>query len=134
ARARSEGRRRPRARRRPARERAHTGRADRRNREPEPALQGSRRHPCDRPAVITIIPVEGLPEIQEGDDLGVLIAELAELEQGDVVVVAQKIVSKAEGRVARLDDVEASDRARELAGSWCDPRESEVILGEAVRV
>jgi coenzyme F420-0:L-glutamate ligase / coenzyme F420-1:gamma-L-glutamate ligase len=84
--------------------------------------------------VITIVPVEGLPEIQEGDDLGVLIAERAELEHGDVVVVAQKVVSKAEGRVICLDDVEASDRARELAGSWCDPRESEVILGETVRV
>ena len=84
--------------------------------------------------MISIIPVEGLPEIGEGTDLGALIAQRAPLEDGDVVVVAQKVVSKAEGRVVRLEDVEASDRARELAGSWCDPRESEVILRESKRV
>jgi coenzyme F420-0:L-glutamate ligase/coenzyme F420-1:gamma-L-glutamate ligase len=52
--------------------------------------------------VISIRPVEGLPEIQDGDDLGALIAEHIELEAGDIVVVAQKVVSKAEGRVVRL--------------------------------
>jgi len=56
--------------------------------------------------VISILPVEGLPEIREGDDLGALIAECAELHDGDVLVVAQKAVSKAEGRVVRLDEVE----------------------------
>ena len=61
--------------------------------------------------MISILPVAGLPEIREGDDVGALIADAAELEDGDVVVVAQKVVSKAEGRVVRLDDVEASDRA-----------------------
>jgi len=84
--------------------------------------------------VISIAPVAGLPEIQEGDDLGALIAEHARLEDGDVVVVAQKAVSKAEGRIVRLDDVEASEQARVLAGEWCDPRESEVILREATRI
>jgi coenzyme F420-0:L-glutamate ligase/coenzyme F420-1:gamma-L-glutamate ligase len=84
--------------------------------------------------VISIVPVEGLPEIGEGTDLGALIAERALLADGDVVVVAQKVVSKAEGRVVSLEDVEASDRARELAGIWCDPRESEVILRESKRV
>jgi coenzyme F420-0:L-glutamate ligase/coenzyme F420-1:gamma-L-glutamate ligase len=84
--------------------------------------------------VIEILPVEGLPEIREGDDLGALIAERVQLEEGDVVVVAQKVVSKAEGRVVALADVEASERARELAGNWCDPRESEVILRESKRV
>ena len=84
--------------------------------------------------MISIVPVEGLPEIGEGADLGALIAQRIELEDGDIVVVAQKVVSKAEGRVVRLDDIEASDRAKELAGSWCDPRESEVILGETARV
>jgi len=83
--------------------------------------------------VISIVPVEGLPEIVEGDDLGALIAERAELEDGDVVVVAQKAVSKAEGRVVRIADVEASERARELAGDR-DPRELEVVLREAVRL
>ena len=84
--------------------------------------------------MIAIIPVEGLPEIGEGADIGALVAAQAQLEDGDVVVVAQKIVSKAEGRVVALADVEASDRARDLAGSWCDPRESEVILRETKRV
>src|SRR6185312_11121222 len=51
-----------------------------------------------------------------------------------VLVVAQKVVSKSEGRVVRLDDVEPSARARELAGEDRDPRELEVILREAVRV
>jgi coenzyme F420-0:L-glutamate ligase / coenzyme F420-1:gamma-L-glutamate ligase len=84
--------------------------------------------------VISILPVEGLPEIHEGDDLGALIAERAELESGDVVVVAHKVVSKAEGRVVRLADVEPSEYARALAGRERDPRESEVVLRETARI
>jgi coenzyme F420-0:L-glutamate ligase/coenzyme F420-1:gamma-L-glutamate ligase len=80
-----------------------------------------------------VIPVAGLGEIQAGDDLGALIGGAAELEDGDVVVVAQKVVSKAEGRVVRLDEVEPSDRARELAGEE-DPRRLEAILRETVRI
>jgi coenzyme F420-0:L-glutamate ligase/coenzyme F420-1:gamma-L-glutamate ligase len=83
--------------------------------------------------VIAIVPVEGLPEIEAGDDLGALIAGRAELEDGDVVVVAQKAVSKAEGRVVRIEDVEPSERARELAGAR-DPRELEVVLRETARI
>jgi coenzyme F420-0:L-glutamate ligase / coenzyme F420-1:gamma-L-glutamate ligase len=83
--------------------------------------------------VIRIVPVEGLPELREGDDLAALIAEHAELDDGDVVVVAQKAVSKVEGRVVRLDDVEASDEARMLAAGE-DPRRIEVILHEAKRI
>jgi len=83
--------------------------------------------------VITILPVEGLPEIQEGDDLAALIAERAELQGGDVLVVAQKAVSKAEGRVVRLADVEPSEEARRLAGDQ-DPRRVEVILRESKRI
>ena len=83
--------------------------------------------------MISIAPVEGLPEIREGDDLAALIAERAELRDGDVLVVAQKAVSKAEGRVVRLADVEPSDEARSLAGSE-DPRRLEVILREATRL
>ena len=70
--------------------------------------------------------------MREGDDLGALIAERAQLEDRDVVVVAHKIVSKAEGRVVRLDEVEPSDRARELAADE-DPRRLEVILRETAR-
>lgn len=84
--------------------------------------------------MIEIRPVEGLPEIREGDDLGELLAGAAELRDGDVVVVAQKVVSKAEGRVVRLAELEPRERARELAGEDEDPRRLEAILREAVRV
>jgi coenzyme F420-0:L-glutamate ligase/coenzyme F420-1:gamma-L-glutamate ligase len=83
--------------------------------------------------VISIAAVEGLPEIREGDDLAALIAERALLEGGDVLVVAQKAVSKAEGRVVRLAKVEPSAEARRLAADH-DPRRVEVILREAVRL
>ena len=82
---------------------------------------------------LTISPVRGLPELREGDDLARLITERAELEDGDILVVAQKAISKIEGRIVQLDDVEPSARARELAGDG-DPRRIEVILGEAKRV
>jgi coenzyme F420-0:L-glutamate ligase / coenzyme F420-1:gamma-L-glutamate ligase len=82
---------------------------------------------------VTIAPVEGLPEIREGDDLAALIAERAELRDGDVLVIAQKAVSKAEGRVVRLAEVQPSDRARELAADR-DPRQHELILREATRL
>jgi coenzyme F420-0:L-glutamate ligase / coenzyme F420-1:gamma-L-glutamate ligase len=74
-----------------------------------------------------------LPEIQQGDDLAALIADAVELEDGDVVVIAQKVVSKSEGRVVYLDEVEPSERAREIAGDE-DARRIEVILREAARV
>jgi coenzyme F420-0:L-glutamate ligase/coenzyme F420-1:gamma-L-glutamate ligase len=78
-----------------------------------------------------------MPEIEEGDDLGGLLAQAVEraggFERGDVLVVAQKAVSKAEGRVVALTDVEPSDAAREHAGDG-DPRHVEVILRETARV
>ena len=83
--------------------------------------------------MISILPVEGLPEVRKGDDLGALIAGQAELEDGDVVVVVQKVVSKAEGRVVRIEEVEASPQAVELAGQR-DPRELEVVLRESARI
>jgi coenzyme F420-0:L-glutamate ligase/coenzyme F420-1:gamma-L-glutamate ligase len=82
---------------------------------------------------LRVIPLAGMPEVEPDDDLAELVAGAAALEDGDVVVLAQKIVSKAEGRVVRLDDVEPSERARELAGEE-DPRRLEVILREAARV
>jgi coenzyme F420-0:L-glutamate ligase/coenzyme F420-1:gamma-L-glutamate ligase len=84
--------------------------------------------------MIQLLPVHGLPEIRPDDDLAGLIAGLTSLEEGDVVVVAQKAVSKAEGRIVRIDDYEASEKARELAGDERDPREVEVILREAKRI
>jgi coenzyme F420-0:L-glutamate ligase/coenzyme F420-1:gamma-L-glutamate ligase len=66
-------------------------------------------------ASLTVLPVTGLPEIEEGAELGRLIAARAELRDGDVVVVSQKVVSKAEGRVRRLSSVLPSAEARRLA-------------------
>ena len=84
--------------------------------------------------MIEIIPVRGLPEIRPGNDLAALIADHAELQDGDVVVVAQKVVSKAEGRVIRIDSLEPSEKARELAGDERDPREVEAVLREAKQI
>ena len=84
-----------------------------------------------------VLPLEGIPELEEGDDLGGLLLEAAGwvggLQANDVLVVAHKAVSKVEGRVVRLDEIEPSEVARELAGDD-DPRHLEVILGEAARV
>ena len=84
--------------------------------------------------MISILPVEGLPEIAESDDLAALIAAAVTLEDGDVVCVAHKVVSKAEGRVAQLDGVVPSERAHELAGHDGDPRRLELVLREAARI
>ncbi|HZP72997.1 MAG TPA: coenzyme F420-0:L-glutamate ligase [Gaiellaceae bacterium] len=84
--------------------------------------------------MISLIPVRGLPEIEAGDDLASLVLGLVELQERDVVVLAQKAVSKAEGRVVRIDDYDASAKAVELAAGERDPREVEVILREAKRI
>jgi coenzyme F420-0:L-glutamate ligase/coenzyme F420-1:gamma-L-glutamate ligase len=84
--------------------------------------------------VISLIPVRGLPEIREGDDLAAMIVERVELFDSDVVVVAQKAVSKMEGRLQRIDELEASPKAVELAGDERDPREVEAVLREATRI
>jgi coenzyme F420-0:L-glutamate ligase/coenzyme F420-1:gamma-L-glutamate ligase len=86
---------------------------------------------------ISVLPLEGIPEVREGDDLAALLGDAAiragGFRPGDVLVVAQKVVSKAEGRVVALDGVEPSAQARELAADN-DARHLEVILGEAARI
>ncbi|MHB1243094.1 MAG: coenzyme F420-0:L-glutamate ligase [Gaiellaceae bacterium] len=86
---------------------------------------------------VRVFPLEGVPEIEAGDDLAALLGDAAEraggLEDADVLVVAQKAVSKAEGRVVALDGVEPSARALELADDR-DPRHVEWILRESARV
>jgi coenzyme F420-0:L-glutamate ligase/coenzyme F420-1:gamma-L-glutamate ligase len=82
---------------------------------------------------LRILPLLGWPEVQEGDDLAALVAGSVDLEDRDVVVLAQKVVSKSEGRVVRLDEFEPSDLARELAEDE-DPRRIEAILRESARV
>jgi len=84
---------------------------------------------------ISVFALEGIPELHEGDDLAAMIVERADLEDGDVVVVAQKAISKVEGRISRLEGIEPSERAREIASTDGDAaRRIEVILREARRV
>jgi coenzyme F420-0:L-glutamate ligase / coenzyme F420-1:gamma-L-glutamate ligase len=83
---------------------------------------------------LRVIPVRGIPELEEGDDLAELVVGVApEFEDDDVLVVAQKAVSKVEGRVIDLAGIEPSERARELSADT-DPRRLEVILRESRRV
>jgi coenzyme F420-0:L-glutamate ligase/coenzyme F420-1:gamma-L-glutamate ligase len=86
---------------------------------------------------VEVLAIEGLPEVHPGDDLAELISARAELRDGDVVVIAQKVVSKAEGRVRRLRDVTAGDEAKQIAPRLIaapDPRAVQVVLDESVRV
>jgi coenzyme F420-0:L-glutamate ligase / coenzyme F420-1:gamma-L-glutamate ligase len=86
---------------------------------------------------VELIAVEGLPEVRPGDDLGLLIAERATLQNGDVLVIAQKVVSKSEGRLVELASVTPSDEAQRIAPRLIaapDPRMVQVVLDESVRV
>jgi len=86
---------------------------------------------------VEIIPVAGLPEIKEGDALAPLILEALEadgviIQARDVLVLAQKIVSKAEGRILDLKSVEPSQEALDIANrDGRDPRLVEAVLGES---
>jgi coenzyme F420-0:L-glutamate ligase / coenzyme F420-1:gamma-L-glutamate ligase len=90
--------------------------------------------------MLTIIPVKGIPNIKRGDDLGKLIAtRLKEqgdaFQPGDIAVVSQKIVSKAEGRVVSLSKIAPSDFAKTIANtSGKDPRQVEVILRDTEKI
>lgn len=87
------------------------------------------------PDGIRVVGLPGIPELRDGDDLGRAIhdaaARVGGLLDADVVVVAQKAVSKVEGRVVSLDDVDPSAQAIELAGLEGDPRQVEWILRES---
>ena len=84
---------------------------------------------------LRIRPLTGLPELQEGDDLGRLIAEAAAPAADEIVVVSQKAVSKVEGRVRRLTEVEPGDRARAVAAQLDkDPALVELVLSESRRI
>jgi coenzyme F420-0:L-glutamate ligase/coenzyme F420-1:gamma-L-glutamate ligase len=82
-------------------------------------------------------PLTALPEVRPGDDLAALLvaAGADALRGGDVLVVAHKVVSKAEGRVRRLADIEPSERARELAAEHDkDPRHVQAVLDESAEL
>lgn len=89
---------------------------------------------------IEIISLAGIPEVSEGDDIGRLILDAARrqklsLESGNVIVIKQKIVSKAEGRVLSLDKIAPSQLALRIAGeTGKDPRHVEVVLRESQRI
>jgi coenzyme F420-0:L-glutamate ligase/coenzyme F420-1:gamma-L-glutamate ligase len=90
--------------------------------------------------VISLIALDGIPEIKPGDDLGALIAAALGaagigLEAGDVLVVTQKVVSKAEGRVVELASVTPRPEAEAWAAQWGkDARQVELVLQESVEV
>jgi coenzyme F420-0:L-glutamate ligase / coenzyme F420-1:gamma-L-glutamate ligase len=90
--------------------------------------------------VLTATALEGLPEVTPGDDLAQLIDDaLTErqetLHAGDVLVIAHKVISKAEGRIRNLADVHPSRRATDLAGTLNkDPRHVQVVLDESRQV
>ena len=89
---------------------------------------------------IQIFPLPGLPEIKPGDDLAQAIAQAVRARDfhpanGDCLVIAQKVVSKAEGRVVRLDSIVPSTRAVTWARDWHkDPRVIELVLRESRRI
>ncbi|MGH2957609.1 MAG: coenzyme F420-0:L-glutamate ligase [Solirubrobacterales bacterium] len=81
---------------------------------------------------LRIRPLRGLPEVAEGDDLGRLVVESERPAPDEIVVLSQKVVSKAEGRLRRLAEVEPGGRARELAAELGkDPALVELVLSEA---
>jgi coenzyme F420-0:L-glutamate ligase / coenzyme F420-1:gamma-L-glutamate ligase len=92
------------------------------------------------PSEILVIPVEGIKRVRPGDDLAALIFEALqkkrlELQDDDILVVTQKVVSKSEGRMVRLDEVKPTNRASVLASELGkDPRMIELILRESTRV
>ena len=93
----------------------------------------------EAPAPLRLIPLPGLPEVEPGTDLGTMIREAAKSAgvplAGNIVVVAQKIISKAEGRLVRLEDVSPSAEALEIAEAHDrDPRQVQIVLDESVRI
>ena len=83
----------------------------------------------------------GLPEVSSGTDLGTLIAHALDaerparpLESGQIVVIAHKVVSKAEGAVVRLADVKPTERAMHLADEGRDPRAVQVVLDQSAEI
>jgi coenzyme F420-0:L-glutamate ligase/coenzyme F420-1:gamma-L-glutamate ligase len=89
---------------------------------------------------VTAIPVVGLPEIVQGDDIGLMIANQCEesgtpVESGDLIVVAQKIVSKAEGAVQVVSEQQPTAEAERLAETvGKDPRLVQIVLDQSARV
>ena len=85
--------------------------------------------------VLQVIPVKIQKEIESGDDLVDLILESSEINDGDILVFSQKIISKNEGCILRLSSVNPSLLANGIANSYGkDPRLVELILSESKRI
>jgi coenzyme F420-0:L-glutamate ligase / coenzyme F420-1:gamma-L-glutamate ligase len=85
--------------------------------------------------LIELHPVIGLPEVTPGDDLAGLLAERADLADGDILVVAQKVVSKAEGRLRDMREITPGSHALEIAQrNGSDPRQVQAVIDESVRL
>jgi len=84
---------------------------------------------------VSIVPLRMAAEIRAGDDLAALLLGCGEvLVDGDVVCVTHKAIAKAEGRIARLGEIEPSHYARTIAGEHGDPRHIELVLRESTRI
>jgi len=93
------------------------------------------------PDGVAILPLRGIPEVRNGDDLAAILVDAAGrapvegLRAGDVLVVTHKVVAKAEGRIVDLRTVEPSEFARGVAARWDkDARQIEVVLRESARL
>jgi coenzyme F420-0:L-glutamate ligase / coenzyme F420-1:gamma-L-glutamate ligase len=85
--------------------------------------------------LIELHAVTGLPEVTPGDDLAALIGAHFDLGDGDILVVAQKVVSKAEGRLRDMREITPSGQAHEIAKrNGSDPRQVQAVLDESVRL
>lgn len=97
-------------------------------------------HPVSPDNAVVILPISGMPELHPGDDLHTILTEalvgtLGELQDGDVVVVTHKVVSKAEGQMVDLSTVEPGEFASKWAEAWGkDARQVEVVLRQAKRI
>ena len=89
---------------------------------------------------IKLTAVRGIPEIRPGDDVGAAIVRAVQnmnmkLSDGDIIVVAQKVISKSEGRLVNLESVRPSEFALEISAKQNrDPRLIEVILNESANI
>jgi coenzyme F420-0:L-glutamate ligase / coenzyme F420-1:gamma-L-glutamate ligase len=89
---------------------------------------------------VQIVPLLGLPDIAPGDDIAGLLGDAIRRQnispaRGDILVVAQKIISKSEGKIVRLDSVVPSNRAKQWAAEYQkDPRVIELVLHEALDI
>ena len=88
-----------------------------------------------KPGPVQAIAIEDMPLVHKGDNIADMILEKVDLEDGDVIVIASKIVSKSEGRLTKASDVKVSTRAKEISErNSFDPIHVELALREAIKI